>query len=373
MQTGTKISTAVHAGLVGWALFGGAFTSEPLPPFEVRDVSVITAQEFERLSATPVAPQVSPEPAALPQPAPEDTPEIAPQVEEQPATVPPQPVAQPEPEPEPEIVSPPIQAPDPIVPDVPATLVAPPIADPAPTQLSQTPRPRSRPARRVAPVPVAQPEREAAPDEVQRPDVSAEAGAEANQPEQQATAPEAASDRVETEANRDETADVGGAPWRSPHPATRPNRRAAAQERAPDRDTTQDAVADALAEALASSLGGARQEAPEPAGPPLTDGEKDALRIAVSKCWNVGALSSEALRTTVVVAVSMGPQGRPSANSIRMVGSSGGSSEAAKKAFEVARRAIIRCGSRGYDLPAEKYSQWRDIEITFNPERMRIK
>jgi vancomycin resistance protein YoaR len=222
-------------------------------------------------------------------------------------------------------------------------------------------------------VPVAQPEPETAPDEVQRPDVSAEAGAEANQPEQQATAPEAASDRVETEANRDETADAGGAPTRSTRPATRPNRRAAAQERTPEQDSTQDAVADALAEALASSLGGAQQAAPEPAGPPLTAGEKDALRVAVSRCWNVGSVSSEALRTTVVVAVSMGREGRPSANSIRMVSSSGGSSEAAKKAFEAARRAIIRCGTKGYDLPAEKYSQWRDIEITFNPERMRIK
>ena len=40
---------------------------------------------------------------------------------------------------------------------------------------------------------------------------------------------------------------------------------------------------------------------------------------------------------------------------------------------EAARRAIIRCGASGYNLPVEKYDQWRDIEMTFNPERMRIK
>ena len=44
-----------------------------------------------------------------------------------------------------------------------------------------------------------------------------------------------------------------------------------------------------------------------------------------------------------------------------------------KQAFEAARRAIIRCGSSGFDLPAEKYGHWRDIEMTFNPERMRIR
>ncbi|MGR3684765.1 MAG: energy transducer TonB, partial [Paracoccaceae bacterium] len=44
---------------------------------------------------------------------------------------------------------------------------------------------------------------------------------------------------------------------------------------------------------------------------------------------------------------------------------------AARQAFEAAKRAIIRCGSRGYDLPQEKYSQWQDIEMTFDPMRSR--
>ena len=77
--------------------------------------------------------------------------------------------------------------------------------------------------------------------------------------------------------------------------------------------------------------------------------------------------------TTVVVAVNLSPEGRPESGTIRMLSSSGGSGDAAKQAFEAARRAIIRCGASGFDLPAEKYDQWRDIEMTFNPERMRIK
>jgi hypothetical protein len=56
-----------------------------------------------------------------------------------------------------------------------------------------------------------------------------------------------------------------------------------------------------------------------------------------------------------------------------MLSASGGGDAAAKQAFEAARRAIIRCGNDGFDLPVEKYDHWRDIEMTFNPEKMRIK
>ena len=42
-------------------------------------------------------------------------------------------------------------------------------------------------------------------------------------------------------------------------------------------------------------------------------------------------------------------------------------------AFEAARRAVIRCGASGYHLPAEKYDQWREIEMTFDPSSMRIR
>lgn len=69
----------------------------------------------------------------------------------------------------------------------------------------------------------------------------------------------------------------------------------------------------------------------------------------------------------------MAQDGTPITGSIRMASFSGGSEAAARQAFEAARRAIIRCGARGFDLPAEKYGQWQEIEMTFNPERMRVK
>jgi hypothetical protein len=125
-----------------------------------------------------------------------------------------------------------------------------------------------------------------------------------------------------------------------------------------------------VADAVAAAVSGA---ATGPSGPPMTAGEKDALRISVQQCWNVGSLSTEALRVTVTVAVSVAQTGVPDAGSIRMIEFEGGSEGAARQAFEAARRAIIRCGANGFPLPPEKYDQWRDIEMVFNPERMRIK
>ena len=50
MDTGTKISAIAHVTLIGWALFGGTFQSEPLP-MAVQEVSVISAEEFAALTA----------------------------------------------------------------------------------------------------------------------------------------------------------------------------------------------------------------------------------------------------------------------------------------------------------------------------------
>lgn len=108
-------------------------------------------------------------------------------------------------------------------------------------------------------------------------------------------------------------------------------------------------------------------------GPPLTQGEQDGLRLAVQQCWNVGALSSEALNTTVIIGFSMTPDAVPETGSLRMVRFSGGSEAAAQQAFDAARRAILRCGATGFGLPSEKYDHWRDIEMTFNPESMRFR
>ncbi|NIZ13353.1 energy transducer TonB [Phaeobacter sp. HF9A] len=381
MQTGTKISVAAHGLLITWALFGGWFHSEPLP-IQSQDVSIISAEDFARLSAQQAAPVVAPEPSAPQTPElSETTPDIParpdPVVETQPE--PPEPVAAPVEDPQPE---PPAPEPTPEVPTI--TPDAPEVPEIL-SDLPQTAEPETAQANdRVAPEPIQAPEPDTQVDEVVQEEVTPDEGAEANQPVQEATAPEAASDRIVTEAEADEaepTAPLATVRPRSrpsrPTPVEEPEETVVAEETPPEptqpdpaQEVDESAVNDALAEALA---GAGEVEAPEPSGQPMTRGEKDALRVAVSQCWNVGSLSSEALRTTVVVGVSLSREGVPDIGSLRMKSSSGGSASSAKQAYEAARRAIIRCGSKGFDLPADKYAQWRDIEMTFNPEGMRIR
>ncbi|MCG7628041.1 energy transducer TonB [Epibacterium sp. MM17-32] len=381
MQTGTKISVAGHGILITWALVGGWFHSDPLP-FQSQDVSIISADEFARLSEQQAAPEVAEDPVA---PVTPSVAETAPAIPERPQPEPEPPTAQPEPIEAPAVeAEPEPPAPEP-TPEVPTVVPDAPDVPDIVTDLPQTAEPETaQPTDRVAPEPVQPPEPDTQVDDVAREEVAPDAGAEANQPVQEATAPEAASDRIVTEAEADDAEPT--APLASVRPRLRPERPTAAPEpeqvetatapensdpvAEPNPEVESSAVDDALAEALA---GTGEVEAPEPSGPPMTRGEKDALRVAVSRCWNVGSLSSEALRTTVVVSVELSRDGVPDIGSIRMRSSSGGSDSSARQAYEAARRAIIRCGSKGFDLPADKYAQWRDIEMTFNPEGMRIR
>lgn len=381
MQTGTKISLAGHGLLLSWVAFGAWFPSEPLP-FEVQEVSLISAEEFERLSQVRQAPQVAPDASTLQPPEESAAPEVSLPPQQRPEPEPPTPEPLSPPIPDPVVAETPEQPPEPAEPEVPDT--APGVPEPPETTALVAPQPevqQQRPVDRVAPVPVAPPEPDTAVDEIEQPEVAPDVGAETEQEVQEATAPEAASDRIVTEENESDEQTVT-APEQSLRPRGRPIRRAAAPEPEPEaaptpvetEDTQPQVDPSAVEDALAAALsGGADVEAPEPSGPPLTSGEKDALRVAVSQCWNVGSLSTEALKTSVVVGVSLAQDGKPDSGSIRMLSSTGGSATAAKQAYEAARRAIIRCGSRGFQLPPEKYAQWRDIEMTFNPERMRIK
>ncbi|WP_170326913.1 energy transducer TonB family protein [Ruegeria arenilitoris] len=365
MDTGTKISAIAHVVLIGWAFFGGTFRSEPLP-MAVQEVSVVTGEQFAAMTAQRDAPEVSTPTALQPPEAPEE--EVIPPAPVEEELTPPEVVAPPEPEPDP--IPDPVEAPpEPEIVEEPPTLEQP---EPVTEVLPVPPGPEAqpRPADKVAPEPIAPPPPEAQPDEVETPAVSLDEGAETQQEQQDQTAPEEATDEIVTEA--EETKD--NAPRTSPRPRVRPNRPAptAQPEVAEEQDPTppEPAQSDtAINDALAEALG----QGSEPVGPPLTSGEKDAMRLAVSKCWNVGSLSTDALQTVVVVGFSLTPDGKIVGGSLRMIDSSGGSAGAAKQAYEAARRAILRCGTKGYTLPADKYDQWRDIEITFNPERMRIK
>lgn len=105
--------------------------------------------------------------------------------------------------------------------------------------------------------------------------------------------------------------------------------------------------------------------------PPLTADEVDGLIADVRACWNVGALSREAQSIVVTVRTELTEDGQVVAGGIELINATSGSEAAIAEAFESARRAILRCGEGGFDLPQEKYDQWQTIEMVFNPELMR--
>jgi len=376
VHIGHYISGSGHVALIGWLIFGNVFAAEPLP-MQVASVSVVTGEQYAAAIAAFQSPQSTTEVAQPETPDAPDTPAVVTEPDAPAAITPPVQAETPPTEEAPEVMEQalPQQAEvsdtAPELPEPPAevAVLVPEVAD----------RAVPKPAERIAPEAVSKPDPEALPDPVVQEAVQKDQTGELPKEPTDATAPEEAATEIVTEAEKPAStlteskrppARRPEAPVKvaqpDPKPAATPNPE---QKPAPD---TSDAVNAALNEALASASS-APAAASVPSGPPLSAGEKDALRVAVSSCWNVGSLSTDALQTTVVVTVSMSPDARPLDGSIRMASYSGGTEGAARQAFEAARRAIIRCGARGYGLPTEKYGQWQEIEMTFNPERMRIK
>ena len=137
----------------------------------------------------------------------------------------------------------------------------------------------------------------------------------------------------------------------------------------PETPSVADAIDDAVDSVISDAVADATPDAPQ--GPPLTGGEKDAMRLAVGACWNLGTQSTDAMATIIEVGFDMERDGKPVIGSIELLSYRGGSEAAAQVAFRAARSAIVRCGANGYDLPEEKYDHWREIIITFNPSEMR--
>ncbi|RBI86608.1 hypothetical protein DRV85_04035 [Rhodosalinus halophilus] len=383
MHVGHYISGAGHLLLLGWAFLGGAFESEPLP-MEVAEVTLVSGEDYAALVAPETTPEVSPGVTELetPSPAPDAPAPETPEAEAPPPRpAPPETAAEPSPDETPAPPEPLTPAPEVATPDA-APELAPP-ADSAVLLPEDSPRPQPRPADRVAPTPAPPPppEAETAPDPVPSAEPSPEAAPEP-EPTPEAAAPEEAAPEIVTEAEDS----PGGAPLASLRPQTRPARPApAAQPATPetaeadeapeperplteaDREATQEAVDQLLSEAL-----GGGESAPSAGAPPLSLGERDALRVAVQNCWVVD-VGSQAANVTVVLGMEMNPDGTVVDGSLNLISAEGGSGRAVETAFQAARRAVLRCEQGGYDLPEEKYEHWQRIEMVFDPSEMRLR
>jgi len=131
--------------------------------------------------------------------------------------------------------------------------------------------------------------------------------------------------------------------------------------------TPRDTTAEEIAKALAEVTNG---KPSTPLGPPLTGGEKDGLVLAVQQCWNVPIGLQNADNLVVVIAMELTRDGKLAGNP-KLIDPPGPPTGTIKQAFEAGRRALIRCAP--YDLPREKYEQWRQVEVVFNPEKMAVR
>lgn len=384
METGTYISGFAHVAVIGWAIIGGSlFNAEPKPQVQVTDVSVISSAAFDAMLSK--APDAA-------------TDVNTPQTPDQTAPLPPQPTADQRPiqakvsEPDkpsktdqnPDlkaIIAPPrtaalTEAPEtpepPATDQVGATLIVP-NAPVAKTDQSG----RKQPDKLALVAPAEKPAPKVATEAAPKPPTDAETAKEVEKsttpegvsetPVKPSTekAPDQASTEIITEAKEQKST---VAPVKSSRPKGRP---ATLKEKA----NAAKAIELALAQAVSEAGTGKPAEKPRVAasGPPLTGGEVEGLRLAVRDCWNVGSMSTDAMKITVVVGASIKRDGKVDATSVKMISATNGPDAAIKKAYETAQRAVIRCGGRGFVLPAEKYDHWRDVEITFNPEKMRNK
>jgi len=362
MKTGIYISGIGHAVLIIWILVGDLFAGRPSEDVTVTEVSLVSAEEFALLNQPARAPSVATEITA-PEPP-------------QPDTAPPEPAigTLPRPAPRPELPQP--EAADPVPePPAPETEVVvedqtpAPITPPAETESALPQDSAPAPIPRVAPTPAPVPQPDA---------VIADEAAEATRPtpaplpvappQDETTAPEAATDRIVTEA--DQTDEDVGTLTSSPRPRPRPPRPEPQPTPDPAPADTQTAANDAPATPTPDATQTAPGTGRAALGPPLTQGERDAFRLSVQQCWVVD-VGSESGRIVVTVAFSMTEDGKVVGNSLKMIENSGGSDTAVRAAFESARRAVLRCQNGGYSLDPEKYEQWRNIEVTFDPANMR--
>lgn len=378
MKAGTLISGAAHGALIAAAIFGLPWLSpRDREPVTVTSVSFISEEDFEAARSGVAAP----EPAGAPEPEPQAAEQTPPEAEPEP---------EPEQVPEAEPFTPDFTAEAPLAaPDQDLAAALPQEAQPGPLRAVEAPTPR--PAARVAPEPVV--EAESLPEaDVFTPERAETPAPEIEVVEEEAGAPPEATPEPVTEPSPEAPLALA----RSSRPRSRPERlaslqpapeppapepqRTAAPEPEPEPEREPVNLQSTLAEMVARSNatpptqpsvtqptqpGGAQGVS----GAPISASEKDGLRLAVQRCWNLPAGLREAQELKVTLAAELTATGDVIDGSIRLVAPNPAPDARYQSAYDAGRRALIRCAP--YDsLPPAKFDQWRSIEVVFNPEGM---
>ena len=380
-----------------WAAYAGMVaTPTQEPAFEIADVQIVSEQEF--VAATTPAPTVPSAPVAPARLEAETFSMIAPDLESPESLTPlaldpeglslpqleaaeavPVPAAETQFDSEVLVLSA-LQASEPFVPAVPDFDAPEPALSELDVSLPFDELPALQAAPRIADRVAPEPEPDAIEaDEVQvasRPDPTADA--EASEIVDQTTAPAHTSDRIVTEAEERDGPLAVQRPRRRPTQLARASQTDSKLEEAEQEQPAANVAAmieqveqNEADEIVANVIAATKRPEDQPEiGQPLTPTEGQRLVAQVQSCWNLGATSTEALRTTVTIAFSMTDEGKPIQGSVKLVRSNSDSERAVQRAFESGRHAILKCLENGHDLPIEKYEQWQNVEMTFDPREM---
>ncbi len=99
----------------------------------------------------------------------------------------------------------------------------------------------------------------------------------------------------------------------------------------------------------------------------MTKSEIDAVTEQIERCWNVPAGAKDAKDLVVEIHVTLNPDG--SVREARIVDQSRMQTDSFfRTAAESAYRAIFLC--QPLKLPADKYSLWQDMTLSFNPSQI---
>ena len=401
MWAGRVISGAGHAALIALTVWGLPwFAPRDREAIRVTEVSFVSEAEFQAaMTAAESTPDAPPEPAAPPTAVEATPPPPMPEVVRGPSAATPEALPDTSAEAEPEMpATEPTLAPT-FDPESPLAMESPDFSSITPQVVTVAPPtaaapPQPRPVTRIAPDPAPAPPETArpAPDttvaaapepEAER-EVEVEAAAPEAPPEaapEPVTEPSPPAELALTTSSRPVPRRGNVAPVTAPAPAptqtatpATPSAPAPPPEQPARQQEILDAVAAAAADATAPTAPSVTQPTPPaasslPVGPPISASERDGLKFAIQRCWNVPAGLRDAQDLKITVAAELDSDGAVISSSVRLVEPASIPDGRYDAAWRAARTALLRCSPYS-DLPREKFAQWRNIEVVFNPEGM---
>jgi hypothetical protein len=100
----------------------------------------------------------------------------------------------------------------------------------------------------------------------------------------------------------------------------------------------------------------------------LTASENDRLMEQINRCWTAPSAVKDAQNLIVVLSVTVNPDRTVSAIQVEDQGRMG--DPVFRAAAMAAQRALRMPECQVLDLPPDKYQDWQDLELTFDPTKM---